>query len=124
MNIARQEAIDIVDDYFHESHYIKRLEVFIDSINRHASRYGVTHALTENSTELARAAYYAAIKNRLRLAIACVDAELELHYPEEPLRGRHRLLQRASKYLNLKPGVFGMGINFNALIDKWTRKRN
>lgn len=111
------QAMSLIEGYFQESHFLPRLNNFVQRVGRHASRYGIKFDESAYRLDLAAAAYEAGVKNRLRQAFTNVSAELVLHMGNTPKVGSWRNGVRAvTESLELKPNVMGIGLNLNEII--------
>lgn len=82
-----EQAMNLIEGYFQENHFLPRLNKFVQRVGRHASRYGVKLDESAYRLDLAVAAYEAGVKNRLRQALTNVSAELALHMGNTPKAG-------------------------------------
>ncbi|VAW82505.1 hypothetical protein MNBD_GAMMA13-215 [hydrothermal vent metagenome] len=119
-NMDTPRIVADVDRYFDEKHFINRFDVFVDGIVRQASRYGVKYDPNIYRTDLADAAYRAAVKNRLQAARDSVKSEVQLYVPDRASekKGWKAKLLSANESIELKPNFFGLGINLNRFISQ------
>jgi hypothetical protein len=81
-----ERAKALISSYFHDERYLNRLDGFIESVERAASRCGGHLERTANRTDSASALFSVGVKNSNRRAISSVQTELDLHMtPKQPL---------------------------------------
>lgn len=130
-NIANQipehnfinDATTLINSYFDERHFAGRLNLFFDSLARKAQSYGVHLDPAEKRLDLAAAAYNVGVKNLIQKTRITVIAELTLHIGtnKKSPDWKSKLLT-INESIELKPNFMGLGVNFNAIIDKLFRR--
>jgi hypothetical protein len=126
----RDEILRICNRYVRVDVYEKRLTAFKESFERRMRGYGMTVNLSEYRFDLIEARYTAGAANAARGVVGNLRNALDLHvYADQPAtqsdssaRGPS-FLEEANEIVDLKPNFFGIGINFNRLIRRFTKWR-
>jgi TPR repeat protein len=119
-----QKSIDelrtCVLHHFAENDYLKRLDAYIDAVERKFVRYGLVFDKQEWRTDLLESAFQVGIVNTIRDVKADLQADFILlatikqNSSSENPGGLRSFFQ----CLELKPNFYGIGLNLNAIIDK------
>ena len=117
--------LDIIDEYCKPELYLKRFKIMMSSIERRSSSYGQKVDLTKKHTDIPRSLCEAYARNTTRRILSEIENELDCIIESFNSKNNESesKVSEVANCLELKPNVFGLGFNFNAIIDKLFKRK-
>lgn len=121
----REDELDtlrrFVLSYFDASRYVERMSVFLGAVERKFRGMGLTFRTAEWRTDLPESLFEADVRNTLRDMCASIEADFTIIAARRTTDTRTcpSTLSSVNQCLELKPNFFGLGVNLNALIEKF-----
>lgn len=126
----RDEILSICEPYLDSALYFKRLTIFKESIERQLHRYAIAFDGAAYRFDLIDSMYKASIINSANNIMGRLQNRLDMMVyadaPSEaipPDQQSDSALEEANQLLDLRPNIFGVGLNLNHLVNKWLRRR-
>ena len=119
---------ELVAKFFDLELYQNRLTIYVDSLERHLARYGISMPPKSNSLDLALALHTVATANFVRGSLAVIADDLALLAAREtsPNSSNPKLTPTAAPVLKLEPSIYGIGLNlpnlYRRLSSLWKEK--
>lgn len=129
----RDDEIEMVRgfvlNHFEAGRYLERMKTFLEAVGRKFGRTGMTFHASEWRTDLAEALFNSGVKNTLQDMCAFIEADFTIIAARRttetgvsPSSASPSSLSAINQCLELKPNLFGFGINLNGLIDVLLRR--
>lgn len=117
--------LNIIEKHCNPELYLKRFEIMINSIERTMSSYGMKVDPTKNRTDIPRSICEIYARNTIRRVKSEIENDLDIYiesfYSKEKLN--ENKMSAVANYLELKPNFFGLGLNLNAIIDRFLKRK-
>jgi predicted component of viral defense system (DUF524 family) len=121
----KDSILKIVDDYCKADLYLKRFAIMVSAIERKASSYGQKANIPQNNIELQRTLCEAFARNTTQRIKSKVANELEFFKESFQSKSteKENVIDEVADCIELKPNLFGMGLNLNAIFSKFRKKK-
>lgn len=117
--------VEVVVSCLNQDLYLKRFNIFLQSITRHMQRRGIAIDLKDYRVDMAQSICEASARNLCRTILQKVTIELDILIEKgarvECSEKKQSNIE-ANEALELKPNFFGIGVNFNYLLKKIFKK--
>lgn len=121
----RDEVLAIWQRRLDNSLYRKRIDAFKESFGRRMQGYGTAVELSTFRFDIVESRYLVGTANAVRLVVAKLKSALDLRVYADREQPAHELpatfLEKANDVVDLKPNLFGFGLNINKLIEHFLR---
>ncbi len=117
--------LDIVDEYCKPELYLKRFEIMLSSVERRISSYGQKIDFKKYRIDIPKSLCEAYAHNTTQRIRSMIENELDCiieSFNSKTANSKSKVSE-ATNYLELKPNFFGLGLNFNAIIDKLFKRK-
>ncbi len=120
----KDSILEIVDDYCKPDLYLKRFAIMVSSIERKVFSYGQKANIPQNSIELQRTLCEAYARNTTQRIKSKIANELDFFKESFQSKSaeKENIVDEVADCLELKPNLFGMGLNLNAIFSKFRKK--
>jgi len=117
--------LDIVDEYCKPKLYVKRFKIMLGSIEGRTFSYGRKIDLTKYRIDIPRSLCEVHAHNTTRRIRSKIENELDCLIESFNSKNAEpeSNFSEVANCLELKPNVFGLGLNFNAIIDKIFKRK-
>jgi hypothetical protein len=123
-----QRGKELILSYFQDDQYLNRFDGFVAGVERIVSRCGGRFDRKAYGTDMATALFLVGVKNSNRSAISSLQTELDLHMTTRQPLMPDRSIPGVYDIIDVKPNIFGFGVNLNALFqllrEKFKRSRS
>ena len=118
-------VISLVENYCNPDLYIKRFQLMLGSIERRMGQYGLKFDQGKYRTDIPKSLCEVGARNITRRIKQEIIIELDIFVQNSKSRieTTESVIAETANVLELKPNFMGLGINFNAIIEKFFRKR-
>ena len=126
---GREKILSLLPKHLDKDLYFKRFPAFEEAVRRHIGRYGQKLDSTLVRSDIVEALYYAGSENFVMSVLAKLSDDLELVVQRKaqsataPPSASQSKLEQANKLIKLEPNIFGIGLNLNYLIRKFTGRK-
>jgi hypothetical protein len=122
-----QRSKELILPYFQDDQYLNRFDGFVAGVERIVSRCGGRFDRKAYRADTPAALFSVGVKNSNRRAISSLQTELDLHMTTRQPLMPDRSIPGVNDIIDVKPNIFGFGVNFNALFqllrEKFKRSR-
>jgi hypothetical protein len=117
--------LNIVEKYCNPDLYLKRFEIMLSSIERKTSSYGQKINLIKKSIDIPRSICEVYARNTTRRIISKIENDLDFFIESfiSNEKVKESKVSEVTNCLELKPNFFGLGLNLNAIIDKFLNRK-
>ena len=121
----KKAILHIIDEYCNPELYLKRFELMVKSIERKTRSYGIKIDLTKNRIDIPKSICESYSRNTTQRIRSKIENELDFIIESFSSEGNETesKVSDVTNCLELKPNLFGLGLNLNAIIDKIFKRK-